>query len=118
MKHRLHVERCAALVEQLSAMEPLEPAVLEEQTVRLLLVVLRLLTQHQVNERGRCKACGWSRWGRRVWRPRPKCAVFQAVEYATGQGLDVVWWELFGVSGWEVGLEEVRGWVQERADDL
>lgn len=28
--------------------------------------------------------------------------------------LDVVWWELLPANGREMGLEEIRGWVERR----
>jgi len=114
--HRLLVERHVALAEQLSAEEPVEPAVLEEHTVRLLLVVLTLLGRHRVNKRGRCRFCG-RKWSWRVWRPQPRCTVFRTVEHAMGQGLDVVWWELFAACGGERGMAQVREWVDGRPSE-
>jgi hypothetical protein len=113
-KHRLHVERCEALVGRLSGETPTESAVLEEQTVRLLLVVFRLLVLHDVDKRGRCRSC---RWSRRLWRFRrrtPQCTVFREVELAFGQEMDVVWWQLLAISGRKVGLDEIRKWVHPR----
>jgi hypothetical protein len=39
---------------RLSSVEPLEPAELTEQAVRLLTGVVMLLRQHRVNKRGQC----------------------------------------------------------------
>ncbi|MCA1670878.1 MAG: hypothetical protein LC799_01285 [Actinobacteria bacterium] len=93
-----------------------QPIVLEELTVRLLTSVLMLLRQHAVNKRGQCKFCDWTRWSWRFWGRRRQCQVFQAMDFVMRQGLDVVWWELVGSLGREVGLEEVRVWVGERPE--
>jgi hypothetical protein len=112
-KHRLLVEQCAGLVEWLDDEIPPEPAMLEEHAARLLLLVVRLLGQHQVDNRGRCAFCGWTRRVWRWWRPRPRCTVFRAADHAMGQGMDVVWWHLLGSIGRQAGLDEVRGsWVK------
>ncbi|MGH3908906.1 MAG: hypothetical protein ACRDTE_32690 [Pseudonocardiaceae bacterium] len=34
------------------------------------------------------------------------------------QPLDVVWWRLFESVGRELSLEEVRDWIEERADTV
>ncbi|MCA1606054.1 MAG: hypothetical protein LC775_11430, partial [Acidobacteria bacterium] len=83
--------------------EPSESVVVEEQTLRLLAAAVVLLGQHVVNKRGQCKFCGWTRWKWRFWRRRRKCTVFQAVDRAMTQGLDVVWWEVLNSVGREVG---------------
>lgn len=80
---------------------------LYEQTVRLLLVVLRLLDRHRVNGRGRCRCCRRTTWGRFRQGSR-QCTVLREVEFALGQGLDVVWWRLLGSAGRRVRLSEVR----------
>lgn len=113
-RHRLLLEQCEALVDWLSGNEPIAQHLLEEQTVRLLMGVAGLLRQHQVSKRGRCAYCGWARWGWRFWRRRPQCTVFRIVDLAMGQGLDVVWWQLFAGVGREASLEDVREWVAER----
>lgn len=62
-----------------------------ECTVRLLAFAVILLAQHQVNKRGRCNFCGWTRWKWRFWHLRPPCTVCRALAFALSQGLDVVW---------------------------
>lgn len=116
-RYRLLVERLEERVEWLSGEEPLEPEKVEEQGLRLLNAAVALLRQHEVNKRGQCQFCGWTRWKWRFWRARPRCTVFRALDRAMGQGMDVVWWELFNGVGREVGLDEVRGWVKGRASD-
>lgn len=108
------MEQLEQWVRGLSGEEPVEPVVVEEQLARLLMSTVRLLKHHEVNGRGQCRFCGWTRWKRRIWHRRPRCTVFQAVDRATSEGLDVVWWELFAACGREVGLGEVREWVEGR----
>jgi len=116
-KYRLLVEQLEQWVDRFIAEEPVESVVLEEQTVRLLMGVVRLLEQHQVNKRGQCKFCGWTRWKWRSWRRRRRCRVFQILDFAMCQNLDVVWWELLAATGAEASLAEVREWVEEKAPD-
>jgi hypothetical protein len=110
-KHRLLVERCAELVDRLCGPVPVEPVLLEEQLVRLLLVVLRLLEQHDLNTRGRCRYCRWPNRSWRFWSRKPRCSIFRAVDQSMGQELAVVWWQLFAAIGRDVGLDEVRAWT-------
>lgn len=112
-KQRLLVEELEEWTDWLSGEEPREPAVVEEHVVRLLAAALVLLRQHTVNKRGQCRFCGWTQWKWRMWRRRRRCTVFQAVDQAMSQGLDVVWWELFDAAGQQLGLDEVRQWVGE-----
>lgn len=115
IKYRLLREHVEHLVDWLWADQSREPRVVEEHTVRLLLCVARLLPQHQVNKRGRCRFCGWTRWGWRPWRPR--CTVYRALDFAMEQPLDVVWWQLFESTGRDVFLDEVRKWMAQRDQD-
>lgn len=85
------LERLEELTDQLRGNEPIPPAVLEEQTVRLLAGVVMLLRQHRVNKRGQCHYCGWTRWTWRLWRGRPQCTVHLSFGFAMRQRLDVVW---------------------------
>lgn len=84
-------ERLEELVDQLLGNESIPPAVLEEQTVRLLAGLVMLLRQHRVNKRGRCHYCGWRRWTWRLGRGRPQCTVYLNFDFAMRQRLDVVW---------------------------
>jgi hypothetical protein len=113
-KYRLLCERCDELVDSLGADERIPPAVLEEHTVRLLLVVLRLLRRHQVDRRGRCRRCTWSNRAWRFWRRSPQCTAFREVDLAMCAGLDVVWWQLFESVGRQARLGEVRAWISDR----
>ncbi|MGH4024161.1 MAG: hypothetical protein ACRDRV_06200 [Pseudonocardiaceae bacterium] len=61
-----------------------------ERTVRLVTFAVILLAQHQVNKRGRCSFCSWTRWKWRFWHLRPRCTVCRALAFALSQGLDVV----------------------------
>jgi hypothetical protein len=45
------------LAGQLRSEKPVAPAILKEQTTRLLAGMVTLLTQHNVNERGQCQIC-------------------------------------------------------------
>lgn len=99
-------------MEWLSGEEPTEPTAVRELTVRLLTGVVTLLKQHEVNKRGQCKFCGWTKWYWRLWRPRRRCTVFQAADRAMHEGIEVVWWELFGSLGRQVELERVREWLR------
>jgi hypothetical protein len=40
--------------------------------------------------------------------------VYQALDRATTECLDVVWWELFTASGRHVSLAETREWMKSR----
>jgi hypothetical protein len=40
--------------------------------------------------------------------------VFQALDHAMSQGLDIAWWQLFASLDNEVGLVEVQEWLSER----
>lgn len=93
-QHRLYIEELEAIADRISDNRPIPPKVAEEQTVRLLATVARLLRQHEVNKRGQCNFCCWTHWGRRLWRRRPQCTVFRAVGFALGQPLDVAWWQV------------------------
>lgn len=116
-RHRLFLEELQKLAEWLCDDEPRAPAVLEEQTARLLAMANTLLRQHQVNKRGQCQFCGWTRWKWRLWRRRRRCTVHQALELAMGQSADVVWWWVFESVGRKWNLAEVRAWVAEKAVD-
>ncbi|MBV9013080.1 MAG: hypothetical protein JO272_13720 [Pseudonocardiales bacterium] len=69
----------------------------------LLTFAITLLEQHQVNKRGQCQFCGWSR-----------CTVCRALAFSLHQGLDVVWWQLLGSTGKQCGLADVREWLRQR----
>ena len=56
-----------------------------ECTVRLLAFAVTVLTQHQVNKRGRSNFCGWTRWKWRFWHPRPRCTVCRALAFALSE---------------------------------
>ncbi|MGH3798365.1 MAG: hypothetical protein ACRDSP_26250 [Pseudonocardiaceae bacterium] len=116
-RYRLLLEQLEQLADRLGAQQPCEPMALEEQTVRLLMGVVRVLRQHEVNQRGRCRFCGWTRWGWRVWHRRPRCTVYRAFDVAMTQPVDVAWWQLFKDTGRDVTLGEVREWMtrHERA---
>lgn len=115
-RYRLVLQQFEELAERLSSAKPMAPAVLEERTVQLLATVLMLLRQHRINKRGQCRFCGWTRWTWRFWRPRRRCTVYTALDYAMGQSLDVVWWKVFGGLGREVSLADVRRWNGERRE--
>lgn len=114
IKYRLLLEELEHLADWLGEQQPPEPLIVEEQTIRLLMGVVRLLRQHRVNHRGRCRFCGWTRWGWRIWRRRPQCTVYRALDFAMAQPIDVVWWQLFKDTGRDVALDEVREWMQQR----
>lgn len=107
-RYRLLREQLERLADSLGAQQSGGPAVAEEQTVRLLMGALTLLHQHAVNQRGRCRFCGWTRWGWRIWHRRPRCTVYQAFDIAMAQPTDVVWWQLFQSTGHDVSLAAVR----------
>lgn len=113
-KCRLLLERLERLANWLRADQPRELRVVEEQAVRLLMGVARLLRQHQVNKRGQCRSCGPTRRGRWLWHWRSRCTVHQALDFAMGQPLDVVWWQLCASTGRDVALAEVRKWLEQR----
>ena len=112
-RYRLLLELLEELVNRLSDEQPVAPVV-EEQTVRLLMGAVRLLREHEVNESGQCRFCGWTRWRWRFWRRRWRCAVYSAFGFAMEQRSDVVWWQLFESMGREYSLVEVRTWMKER----
>lgn len=113
-RNRLLLEYLEKLADQLSGGEPIAPAALEEQTVRLLAGVVMSLRQHRVNKRGQCRYCSWQITTWRFWRRRPPCTVYRSLSFAMGQGIDEVWWQLFGSLGRPISLDEVRKWVAER----
>lgn len=116
-RHRLLVEGLEEWVDWLGGDDPIEPVVVEEQALRLLSAAVVLLEQHEVNKRGQCRFCGWTRWKWRVWRRRRRCTVFKAIDRAMTQGLDVVWWEMLVGLGRDVELKDVRGWLEGRESD-
>lgn len=116
-RSRLFMEEFEKLVEWLSSDAPRAPAVLEEQTVRLLAMAVVLLRQHQVTMRGQCHYCDRPPWTSQFWRRRRKCTVHQALDLGMGQSLDVVWWRMFESVGRTWSLAEVRVWVAGRAAD-
>ena len=92
-RRRILLEQLEELASQLRGGEQVAPAVLEDQTVRLLAGVLMLLGQHQLNKRGQCRFCAASRrW--RFWQRRPQCAVYRTIDFVMRQPLDVVWRQL------------------------
>lgn len=105
------MEQLEQWVDRLSGAKPIDPETVDELVVRLLTGVITLLTQHEVNKRGQCNFCGWTKWRWRLWRPRRKCTVFQAVDRALSESADVVWWELLRNVGREVELKRVREWL-------
>lgn len=113
VRYRLLSEQLEQWVEKLSGEEPVEPEAVKELTVRLLAMAVILLKQHQVNQRGQCRYCGWTRWNWRFWIRRPPCTVCSTLGFAMKQRLDVVWWRLFGSVERHFSLEEVRRWVTE-----
>jgi len=113
-QYRLYVEELEAIADRISENQQMAPAVAEEQAVRLLATVARLLRQHEVNKRGQCNFCCRTRWGWRLWRWRPRCTVFRAVSFALGQPLDVAWWQVFAAFDRNTSLAEVREWVGQR----
>ena len=56
------------------------PPVLEERTARLLIGVVMLLRQHQVNKRGQCRYCSWTRRTWRLWHRGPQCMVYLGLD--------------------------------------
>jgi len=113
-RHRLLVEKLEEWADWLGGDEPRESVVVEERALRLLAAAVVLLAQHAVNKRGQCKFCRWTRWKWRFLRRRRKCTVFQALDRAMAQGVDVVWWEVLVSVGRDVELGEVREWVEGR----
>lgn len=113
-RHRLLLEWLEELVDWLSGEDPVEQAVVQEQTVRLLMGAARLLREHEVNKRGQCNRCGRTRWTWRFWRRRRQCTVHSVLSFAAAQRLDAVWWQLFESAGRDSSLEEVREWLEER----
>lgn len=73
-----------------------------------------LLRQHQVNKRGQCRFCKWPQPGWPLWRRCPRCTVYRAFNFAIGQPLDVVWWQLYESTGPDMTLDEVRRWLEQR----
>lgn len=92
-RRRLMLERLEELSEQLRSGQPIAPAALEEQAVRLLTGVLMLLRQHELNKRGQCRFCAASRWWQFRHR-RPQCTVYRTLGFALSQRLDIVWQQL------------------------
>ena len=82
--------------------------------MRLLAGVLMLLRQHEINKRGQCRFCGWSRKKWQFWRRRPLCTVYRNLNFAMNRNSDEVWWQLFGNLGRQTRLDEVRKWMAER----
>lgn len=105
-RYRLLREQLAGLTDRLST-DSSAPAI----AVRLLAVSALLLRQHQVNKRGQCRFCGWSRWKWRFWRRRPQCTVYRTLVFALSRGLDEVWWQLLESVGYELTLVDVREWL-------
>lgn len=93
-RYRLMLEQLEELADQLRGNEPIAPAALEEQTVRLLAGVLMVLRQHRVNQRGQCRFCTMPQRTWRFWNRRPRCTVSRALDFAITQRLDIVWWQL------------------------
>lgn len=93
-RHRLMLERFEKEADQLRSDEPIAPAALEEQTVRLLAGVVMLMRQHNVNKRGQCRFCAAPRRALRFWHRRPQCTVHRALDFALRQRLDIVWCQL------------------------
>jgi hypothetical protein len=92
-RYRLVLEQLDELADQLRSKQQVAPAVLEEQTVRLLAGVLMLLRQHQLNKQGQCQFRATSlRW--RFWHWRPQCAVYRTIDFVMRQPLDMVWRQL------------------------
>ncbi len=50
------------------------------------------------------------------WFWRRRCTVYAALDYATRQSLDVVWWKVLGELGRNMSLEDVRRWNAERRE--
>lgn len=111
-RYRLLVEQLEEWVDCLGGDESRESAVVEELALRLLTATIVLLGRHAVNKRGQCSLCGWTRWKWRFWRRRRKCTVFQALDRAMTQGVDIVWWEVLAGVGRDVELGEVREWLE------
>jgi hypothetical protein len=82
------LEQLEELSGKLRSEEQVEPAALEEQTVRLLAGMVTLLKQHNVNKRGQCQYCCGRTW--RWWRRRPQCTVYVSLDFAIRQPLDMV----------------------------
>lgn len=110
---RLLLELLEALGWRLSGEEKVPSEVVEEQAVRLLTGVLMLLRQHEINKRGQCRFCGWSRKIWNFWRRRPRCTVYRNLNFVMNQGCDGVWWQLFENLGRRTSLDEMRKWVAE-----
>ena len=98
-RNRLILEYLEKLADQLRSGEPIAPAELEEQLLRLLVGVLMLLRQHKVNKRGRCRICRWPRRTWRFWHRRPQCTVYRSLNFVMRQGLDRVRWQLLDSLG-------------------
>jgi hypothetical protein len=58
MKHRLWTEQLAQWVAKLSGEKPVDPEVLTELAVRLLVMGVMVLRLHGVNKRGQCRFAG------------------------------------------------------------
>lgn len=75
VQDRLLGEQFEQWVGQVCGEQPAHPAAIQELNVRLLATLAMLLTQHQVNRRGRCRFCsaGWQ-WRFGVSHPAARCA--------------------------------------------
>ncbi|MGQ0775235.1 MAG: hypothetical protein ACT4NY_12570 [Pseudonocardiales bacterium] len=40
--------------------------------------------------------------------------MYRALNFAMGQPLDIVWWQLYESTGRDVALDEVRRWLEQR----
>lgn len=90
-RHRLMLQQLEKLADQLRNKEPIAPAVLEEQTVRLVVGAIMLLSQHTVNKRGQCQYCRRAKRIWRLWRRRPKCTVYRVFSFALTQRPETLW---------------------------
>jgi hypothetical protein len=93
-RNRLLVEKVEQVTKRLSSEEPLEPSELTELAVRLLTGVVMLLRQHPTNKRGQCRYCEWTRLARPFWHGQSDCTVYEVVDFAFRQRLDMVWRQL------------------------
>lgn len=114
MRYRLYLEELEAIADRLSDGRPIAPVFAEEQLVQLVAIVASLLRQHEVNKRGRCRFCDWTRWAWRFWRRRPPCTVFRAVGFVLDQPLHMAWWQVFETFDRTTSLPQVREWVEQR----
>ena len=110
VRHRLLIQQCEKLANQLSGKEDPGRILFEEQAVRLLTGVVMVLRQHKLNKRGQCRACAAPG---RFWLRRPRCAVYRDLSFAMSQGIVFVWWQLLESVGQSASLDEVREWIPE-----